>query len=130
AARAGPRAEGRGRRGQPGARRRHRPPLRARRRGVERTRRGRARRRRAPVFALPSTAPAALAQRRPDVKLRIATRKSQLALTQSEWVASRLRERDPSLEVELVTIETKGDRETKKPLAAIGGKGLFVSEVE
>lgn len=64
------------------------------------------------------------------MKLRIATRASLLATTQSEWVASRLREHEPTLEVELVTIETKGDRETKRPLAAIGGKGLFVSEVE
>jgi hydroxymethylbilane synthase len=64
------------------------------------------------------------------LKLRIATRASRLAMTQSEWVAGRLRERDPALEVEFITVETKGDKETKKPLAAIGGKGLFVSEVE
>ncbi|NLY94158.1 MAG: hydroxymethylbilane synthase [Myxococcales bacterium] len=64
------------------------------------------------------------------MKLRIATRASKLAMTQSEWVASRLRAHRPDLEVEYVTIETRGDRELKKPLAAIGGKGLFVSEVE
>jgi hydroxymethylbilane synthase len=64
------------------------------------------------------------------LKLRIATRASRLATTQSEWVATRLRESRGALEVELITVETKADRETHKPLAAIGGKGLFVSEVE
>ncbi len=58
------------------------------------------------------------------MKLRIATRASKLAMTQSEWVASRLRAHRPDLEVEYVTIETRGDSELKKPLAAIVNKLL------
>jgi hydroxymethylbilane synthase len=64
------------------------------------------------------------------VKLRIATRKSQLALTQARWVGERLRALRPDLEIEEVHIVTQGDRILDQPLANIGGKGLFVSEVE
>jgi hydroxymethylbilane synthase len=63
-------------------------------------------------------------------KLRIATRKSQLALWQAEHVASRLRERHPGTTVELVPMTTRGDRVLDRSLAAIGGKGLFIKELE
>lgn len=66
---------------------------------------------------------------RPDV-VRIATRKSPLALAQTRWVAARIRERAPEVTVEEVHIVTEGDRVLDKPLAKVGGKGLFVSEVE
>ncbi len=62
--------------------------------------------------------------------LRIATRKSPLALWQAEHVKSRLMEAHPGLEVELVTFTTKGDKILDTPLAKIGGKGLFVKELE
>jgi hydroxymethylbilane synthase len=62
--------------------------------------------------------------------LRIATRKSQLALWQAEHVASRLRETHPGLGVELVPMTTRGDRVLDRSLAAIGGKGLFIKELE
>ena len=61
---------------------------------------------------------------------RIATRKSPLALWQAEHVRGRLRAAHPGLEVELVTMSTKGDRVLDSPLAKIGGKGLFVKELE
>lgn len=63
-------------------------------------------------------------------KLRIATRRSRLALVQTQWVGDALRARDPSLEIEEIHVSTEGDRVTDKPLYQIGGKGLFVSEVE
>jgi hydroxymethylbilane synthase len=62
--------------------------------------------------------------------IRIATRKSQLALWQAEHVAARLKTHHPGLEVELVTMSTQGDRVLDSPLAKIGGKGLFVKELE
>ncbi|MDZ7748215.1 MAG: hydroxymethylbilane synthase [Halofilum sp. (in: g-proteobacteria)] len=62
--------------------------------------------------------------------LRIATRKSPLALRQAESVAARLQALQPGLEVELVGMRTHGDRVLDRPLAAIGGKGLFVKELE
>jgi len=62
--------------------------------------------------------------------LRIATRKSPLALWQAEYVKSRLLEIHQDLEVELVTMSTKGDKILDTPLAKIGGKGLFVKELE
>jgi len=62
--------------------------------------------------------------------LRIATRKSKLALWQAEWVAGRLRELHPGLRVELVKVVTKGDKILDVPLAKVGGKGLFVKEIE
>lgn len=64
------------------------------------------------------------------MKLRIATRRSALALVQSNWVAAQLKQLDPDLTVELVEVVTTGDRIQDRSLAAIGGKGLFVSEVE
>ena len=63
-------------------------------------------------------------------KLRIATRKSPLALWQAEHVADLLRYAHPGLEVELVTMTTQGDRILDAPLSKVGGKGLFVKELE
>ncbi len=62
--------------------------------------------------------------------LRIATRKSRLALWQSEHVADRLRAAHPGLEVELVPMSTRGDEVLDRSLADIGGKGLFLKELE
>lgn len=64
------------------------------------------------------------------MKLRIATRASNLALVQTRWVGRQLRTHFPDLEVEEVRVKTKGDRIQDRPLAQVGGKGLFVSEVE
>ena len=66
----------------------------------------------------------------PTDTLRIATRKSPLALWQAEYVAERLRQAHPGLSVELVGMVTQGDRILDSPLARIGGKGLFVKELE
>lgn len=62
--------------------------------------------------------------------LRIATRKSQLALWQAEHVASLLRAAYSGLQIELVPLLTQGDRIQDRTLAAIGGKGLFIKELE
>ena len=62
--------------------------------------------------------------------LRIATRKSPLALWQAEHVKARLQQAHEGLEVELVTMSTQGDKILDTPLAKIGGKGLFVKELE
>jgi hydroxymethylbilane synthase len=62
--------------------------------------------------------------------LKIATRKSQLALWQANWVKGELEKRNPGLTVELVRIMTKGDKILDVPLAQVGGKGLFVKEIE
>ena len=62
--------------------------------------------------------------------LRIATRRSPLALWQAEHVSGELRERHPGLEVELVAMRTSGDRMLDAPLAKVGGKGLFIKELE
>lgn len=62
--------------------------------------------------------------------LRIATRKSPLALWQAEHVQALLQQRYPSLEVELVSFTTRGDKILDTPLAKVGGKGLFVKELE
>ena len=62
--------------------------------------------------------------------LRIATRKSALALWQAEHVAERLRQVHTGLQVELIGMVTRGDRILDSPLAKVGGKGLFVKELE
>jgi hydroxymethylbilane synthase len=62
--------------------------------------------------------------------LRIATRKSPLALWQAEHVAALLRNAHRDLEVELVPMSTQGDRMLDAPLAKVGGKGLFIKELE
>jgi hydroxymethylbilane synthase len=63
-------------------------------------------------------------------KLVIATRRSQLALWQSEYVKSLLQEHYPDMEIELQEFVTKGDKILDVPLAKIGGKGLFTKELE
>jgi hydroxymethylbilane synthase len=62
--------------------------------------------------------------------IRIGTRGSQLALWQAEWVKSRINHFHPRIPAELVIIKTKGDKILDVPLAQIGGKGLFVKEIE
>ena len=62
--------------------------------------------------------------------LRIATRKSALALWQAEHVAAELRAAHPGLTVELVPMSTRGDEILDRSLATVGGKGLFLKELE
>ena len=63
-------------------------------------------------------------------KIRIGTRASKLALWQSEFVAAELQKKFPSLKIEIVKIQTTGDKILDSPLAKIGGKGLFTKEIE
>ncbi|WP_105253539.1 hydroxymethylbilane synthase [Pseudoalteromonas sp. T1lg75] len=63
-------------------------------------------------------------------RVRIATRKSALALWQAEFVKAELERHHANIEVELVTMTTKGDIILDTPLAKVGGKGLFVKELE
>jgi len=63
-------------------------------------------------------------------ELRIGTRGSQLALYQANWVREKLVETHPDLNVMLIKIKTTGDKIQDAPLAKIGGKGLFVKEIE
>ena len=65
----------------------------------------------------------------PD-SIRIATRRSPLALWQAEHVADTLRRIHPGIKVEIVGMSTRGDKILDAPLAKIGGKGLFVKELE
>lgn len=62
--------------------------------------------------------------------LTIGTRGSKLALWQANWVKEQLERRHPELSVELAIIKTTGDKITDVPLAQVGGKGLFVKEIE
>jgi hydroxymethylbilane synthase len=62
--------------------------------------------------------------------IRIATRKSPLALWQAEHVAALLKTLHPELAIEIIGMSTKGDRILDAPLAKVGGKGLFVKELE
>ena len=62
--------------------------------------------------------------------IRIGTRASLLAVTQSSWVKSEIEKRHPGTTVELVKITTTGDKILDVPLAKVGGKGLFVKEIE
>jgi len=62
--------------------------------------------------------------------LKIGTRGSNLALTQSRWVGEKIQESHPGLRVELVRIKTTGDKILDAPLSTLGGKGLFVKEIE
>ena len=62
--------------------------------------------------------------------IRIASRESRLAMVQSEWTAAKLRALYPLAEVEIIGMTTKGDQILDKPLAQIGGKGLFIKELE
>lgn len=63
-------------------------------------------------------------------EVRIATRKSALALWQAEYVKARLEQAHPGLSVTLVPMVSRGDKLLDAPLAKIGGKGLFVKELE
>ena len=62
--------------------------------------------------------------------LRLGSRGSQLALWQTRWVAQALQQRHPGLRTEVVVIRTAGDRNRRDPLSQLGGKGLFVKEIE
>ena len=62
--------------------------------------------------------------------IRIATRRSPLAMWQAEYVAKRLGELHPQLQCELLPMRTQGDKLLDTPLAKVGGKGLFVKELE
>jgi hydroxymethylbilane synthase len=62
--------------------------------------------------------------------IKIGTRGSLLATTQSTWVKKQIEAQHPDLKVELVKIVTKGDKILDVPLAKVGGKGLFVKEIE
>lgn len=62
--------------------------------------------------------------------LAIGTRASQLAIAQAKWVMNNISARYPDLKINLIKIKTKGDRILDKPLSTIGGKGLFVKEIE
>ena len=63
-------------------------------------------------------------------KLRIATRRSALAVWQAEFIREQLMRQSPDTEIELVTFTTRGDKILDTPLAKVGGKGLFVKELE
>lgn len=63
-------------------------------------------------------------------KIKIGTRGSKLALWQTSYLAEKLREQNPDLVIEIVTIVTTGDKILDVPLAKIGGKGLFTNEIE
>src|SRR5690606_34952200 len=95
--------------------------VRARRPGGARRRGGRARR--------PGGSRARWRVRRGMRPLRIATRASRLALTQTQWAARRIEER-LGVATELVPLRTTGDRLANVSLAKVGGKGLFVKELE
>ena len=62
--------------------------------------------------------------------IRVGTRGSRLAVAQTEGVVKNLKELNPGLETEIIVIKTLGDEITDKPLATVGGKGLFVKEIE
>ncbi len=63
-------------------------------------------------------------------RLVLATRKSKLALAQSNWVRAKIQEAWPEVSVDLLQVTTKGDKIQDVPLAKVGGKGLFVKEIE
>mgnify|MGYP000011620022 CR=1 FL=1 len=63
-------------------------------------------------------------------RLRLGTRKSALALAQSNWVKEEIETRWPEVHVDIVKFTTKGDKILDVPLAKVGGKGLFVKEIE
>lgn len=64
------------------------------------------------------------------MQIRIATRRSRLARTQTEWVAARLREVHRGLTTVIVEVATEGDRDRATPLADIGGSGLFTKALQ
>ncbi len=64
------------------------------------------------------------------ILLRVGTRGSKLALAQTDWVITQLKKYYPQLEIEKIIIKTTGDKILNAPLSKIGGKGLFVKEIE
>lgn len=64
------------------------------------------------------------------MKIRIGTRKSKLALAQTEMVISEIKRAFPDVETEVVCVTTKGDRVADVPLEKLGGNGVFVKEIE
>ena len=66
----------------------------------------------------------------PNAHVRIGTRGSALALWQARWVATALQQHHAGLHTEIVVIKTAGDRNRHDPLPQIGGKGLFVKDIE
>ena len=65
-----------------------------------------------------------------NLNLKIATRGSPLALWQAKWVQKRILEKCPEITVELLILTTTGDRIQDRPLSEVGGKGLFIKELE
>ena len=65
-----------------------------------------------------------------SMKIKIGTRKSRLAVAQTNMFIERLTSFFPDAEPEIIYISTKGDKIIDKPLSQIGGKGIFVSEIE
>lgn len=63
-------------------------------------------------------------------RIVIATRESLLALWQARYVAGKIKEAHPEIDVELLPVTTKGDQILDRPLVEIGGKGLFIKELE
>ncbi|MEN6463780.1 MAG: hydroxymethylbilane synthase [Syntrophaceae bacterium] len=63
-------------------------------------------------------------------EFRVGSRGSALALTQTKWVVDRIKEKHPGVSVEIVIIKTTGDKLPNAPLSEIGGKGVFVKEIE
>ena len=64
------------------------------------------------------------------MKIKIGTRKSKLAVAQTNMTAEKIREAFPDIEFEIVYISTMGDLVIDKPIADIGGRGIFVAEIE
>lgn len=62
--------------------------------------------------------------------IRIATRESPLAMWQAEHVKAQLQKVNPDIQVELISMKTEGDRFLQAPLSTVGGKGLFIKELE
>lgn len=62
--------------------------------------------------------------------IKIGTRGSKLALWQAEWVKGEIERKNPLVHIDIVKIKTMGDKITDRPLAMVGGKGLFVKEIE
>ncbi|WP_130805321.1 hydroxymethylbilane synthase [Senegalia massiliensis] len=64
------------------------------------------------------------------MKIKVGSRGSKLALTQTRWVVDKLKEKNPNIDFEIKVIRTKGDKIKDIPLDKIGDKGLFVKEIE
>lgn len=72
----------------------------------------------------------AFAQTERGDTLRVVTRRSRLALTQTQWVVDQLKKHDPSVNIEIIPIDTEGDKQLDIPLNKVGGKGLFTKSLE